>query len=123
MQFTKRKDKYIIISIFLLCLIGALLFYFNRNEGKVKAQIQHFGEIIATIDLSSAKDEIIEHENLSHVTIRTTENGEIYFESSDCPDQVCVHAGKLHSTGEMAACLPNGIVISLIGEEEIDALI
>ena len=35
------------------------------------------------------------------------------FESSDCPDQICVRSGKLSRAGESAGCLPAVVVIKV----------
>lgn len=43
------------------------------------------------------------------------DNGRVRFVSSPCRGQQCVHTGWLAHTGELAACLPNGIVVSVDG--------
>ena len=45
-------------------------------------------------------------------------DGRIAFIKSDCPDQICIHKGFIGQAGQMAACLPNGLVLSLIGVED-----
>ena len=50
------------------------------------------------------------------------ENGEAWFESSCCPDQLCVRSGRLSKTGEAAACLPAGVVLRIEGKAEADAI-
>ena len=49
-------------------------------------------------------------------------DGQIAFVKSDCPDQVCVHAGFIRSVGQMAACLPNGLVLTLLGVNDYEEL-
>ena len=46
-------------------------------------------------------------------------DGRIAFIKSDCPDQICVHTGFIGQSGQMAACLPNGLVLSLLGAEDL----
>ena len=41
-------------------------------------------------------------------------DGGICFEKSDCSDKICIHAGKLYTVGQSAACLPNGIIIKIV---------
>ena len=43
-------------------------------------------------------------------------DGSVCFEESDCPDRLCVKKGKLSIAGEIAVCLPNGVVLQLEGE-------
>ena len=43
------------------------------------------------------------------------ENGKIRFIASPCTNKYCVHAGWLSHSGEIAACLPNGVLIEVQG--------
>ena len=50
-------------------------------------------------------------------------DGRIRFMDAPCPGRYCIHAGWLSRTGQVAACLPNGVVIEILGEErEYDAI-
>ncbi|MCL1845631.1 MAG: NusG domain II-containing protein, partial [Defluviitaleaceae bacterium] len=42
-------------------------------------------------------------------------DGQVAFIESDCPDQFCVHAGFQGRSGRIVACLPNRLVLSIIG--------
>ena len=47
----------------------------------------------------------------------------VYFAESDCPDQVCVRSGKLTRAGQIAVCLPNRVIVRLVGaQSDIDAI-
>ena len=47
----------------------------------------------------------------------------VRFASSDCPDQVCVRTGTLTRAGQIAVCLPNRVVVRLVGAgQEVDAI-
>ena len=44
--------------------------------------------------------------------------------SADCRDQVCVRTGTLTRAGQVAVCLPNRVVLKIVGETgEIDAIV
>ena len=43
-------------------------------------------------------------------------HGHARFVSSPCRGQVCVQTGWLQSTGDIAACLPNRISLTLLGQ-------
>ena len=50
-------------------------------------------------------------------------DGKIRFDSSGCPDKLCVHTGWLSRSGQSAACLPAGIAVRIEGgESPIDAV-
>lgn len=49
-------------------------------------------------------------------------DGEVRFIDSPCVGRLCVHAGWLSRSGQVAACLPNGVVLEVGGgEREFDA--
>lgn len=54
-----------------------------------------------------------------HLVIQA-EEGQIRFIEADCPDQVCVHTGWLVRPGQVAACVPSGVLIRLEGENRDD---
>jgi hypothetical protein len=43
---------------------------------------------------------------------------------SDCRDKICVNMGSLDRRGDWSACLPNGVMVRIVGEREdgIDAI-
>jgi hypothetical protein len=43
-------------------------------------------------------------------------HGRARFVSSPCRGQVCVQAGWLQTTGDFAACLPNRVSLTLLGQ-------
>ena len=49
-------------------------------------------------------------------------DGQIAFVKSDCPDQICVRTGFISRGGQMAACLPNGLVLSILSMEDYSEL-
>lgn len=51
------------------------------------------------------------------------QDGKIRFDSSGCPDKLCVHTGWLSRSGQSAACLPAGIAVRIEGgDSPIDAV-
>ncbi len=50
------------------------------------------------------------------------ENGKAWFKSSPCPNHSCTAFGKISSGAEWAACLPNGIIITVEGSDSGDDL-
>ena len=46
------------------------------------------------------------------------EQGRIRVAESSCPGRDCVHTGWIDAPGEQIICLPNRLIISLIGEHD-----
>ena len=45
--------------------------------------------------------------------------GQVRFNESPCVGRQCVHAGWLSRSGQVAACLPNGVVVEVTGGERL----
>ena len=53
-------------------------------------------------------------------------DGEADMISADCPDQVCVHSKPVSKAGETIICLPNKVVVEVLGqsgEDKPDAIV
>ncbi|MDI6692828.1 MAG: NusG domain II-containing protein [Anaerosomatales bacterium] len=51
-------------------------------------------------------------------------SGSVRVVESSCHDQVCVHAGSISRPGQAIACIPNGVIVTVEGEErELDAVV
>lgn len=49
--------------------------------------------------------------------------GKVRFIASPCKTKVCIHSGWINSSGQILACLPNGILVELLGgERKYDAI-
>ena len=81
------------------------------------------GQRLDPIDLAQVEQGYVIQPNVSpSVTIRV-EPGAIYFEQADCPDQLCVSAGRLSRPGQVAVCLPARVSIRLEGrDDKVDAV-
>lgn len=66
-----------------------------------------------TLDLS--RDTVITR-GAVRIEIR---QGQAAITESDCPTRQCVSTGWLNGTGEMSACMPNGVFIEMLGEDSI----
>ncbi len=115
-----RWDKLLIIFILAISLVS-MRFIKNKaiNVGRKYVSIQTNGEEIKKIIFDKkiiGKTIPIETEfgyNLIEIgdeRIRVIE--------ADCPDQIDVKQGYISKTNEMIVCLPNRLVIEIIGLEE-----
>lgn len=52
-------------------------------------------------------------------------DGAVWMEEAVCPDKYCIRQGKISKTGQRIICLPNSIIIEIIGGEEtgLDAIV
>lgn len=112
-----KKQNWIWIVIFSALVVGGLAPYhsFGNGEGTV-AVISVNGEQWERVDLSKVRkaydlDITTEYgHNIVHV-----EHGAISVTEADCPDQICVHQGKLTGSGIPIICMPHRLVIEIEG--------
>ncbi len=110
MKLIKKADIILIAVVLLLVLLWFLLTPETENT---LAVITVDGKAYKTIDLKSAKGEEIQVGNM----LIYADNGEIWVLHSDCPDKLCENTGKIKRAGQVIACVPNKVVITIKGVE------
>lgn len=115
-------DIVIIVSIFLISCIFILQFL--NSAGKT-AIITVDGVEVRRINLDSASDETLTLDTKPVVTLRVSE-GTVRFVDSQCPSKTCQHRGELKNPGDVAACVPAGVVVSITdssNKNDVDAVV
>ena len=110
LKLIKKAD---IILIALVLLLVLLWFLLTPEAENTLAVITVDGKVCKTVDLKSAKDEKIQIGNM----LIYADNGEIWVSCSDCPDGLCENTGKIKRAGQIIACVPNKVVITIKGVE------
>lgn len=119
MKFKMRLLDYFILLIFLAVIGFAAMKVFTKKSGSRILMVQTQGERYA---YSMEKNMRFEFSGPCGKSIIIIENEEAWFENSDCENRVCVESGKISRPNQWAACLPNGIIIYIEGEEEKESL-
>lgn len=104
--------------ILLACVVCLLPFLYaalwSNNEHAEYVQIQTGNSEPLTADLS--RDRTLNVGGPLGDSVIEISQDRARFASSPCRGQVCVHAGWLQAAGDIAACLPNRISLSLHGQ-------
>lgn len=119
MKFKMRLLDYFILLIFLAVIGFAAMKVFTKKSGSRILMVQTQGERYA---YSMEKNMRLEFSGPCGKSIIIIENEEAWFEHSDCENRGCVESGKISRPNQWAACLPNGIIIYIEGEEEKESL-
>ena len=113
------KSKYWVILLFCLvagCIFLSLLFLSPGAPSEL-AEVTSRGQLIKTIDLRLDQEFSVTDDAGSNVI--TVQDGKIAVTWADCPDGYCVDRGFCNS-GSQIVCLPHGLVITFVGESEVD---
>lgn len=104
-------------AVFAVSLMLSVRFF--RKSPYTLVEIVQDGTVIRTVDLSAAPDETIriERRDGQSYNLVRIENGEIFVQEAGCPDQTCVHMGKLHSDALPIICVPNRLIIRFAEED------
>lgn len=107
----RKKDIMIVAVIFGLALVAFTVKHFVFSErGMVYCEIYVEGKLTETVDLTDERSFTIKERPNIRFEVK---DHRIAFIASDCPDQICIHAGYLGQAGQSAACLPNKISIRI----------
>ena len=99
---------------------GLWIFWPRVKSKRTIAVIWLDNQPIRQLVLEETEDQefSIQEETGRKITFQVKE-GAIRFLSSNCPDQICVRTGFLRGDSDLplAACLPNGIILTISPEE------
>jgi len=108
----------LIVAVSVSMMAGFALSKTRYRDMKKVAVIIQNNNVIKKIDLDSVNEPerlIIEGDYREVILI---EKGRIRFEEANCPDRLCVKTGWLNEAGDIAVCIPNGIIIKIEGEKQ-----
>lgn len=113
--FVKRNIILIAAALAASAVLFAV-FYGGRTAG-VSFEITVNGKLYGTYALD--RDATVDVDG--HCTVEV-KNGAVSVVSSDCPGKDCVHHKPVNMSGDRIICLPNGIVIRVLGGD-VDVLL
>ena len=108
----------VVVLVAAAALVGSTygLFWTSRTPGE-NITVTVGGVPVAERPLTAAG--MIEVEGALGTSEILIEEGRVRFVDSPCNARYCVHAGWLSRTGQVAACLPNGVVVEVTGGERL----
>ncbi|MDD2214374.1 MAG: NusG domain II-containing protein [Oscillospiraceae bacterium] len=121
--FARRRDIIIILAILAVALLLLGWQQSRRSQdpdgsGQLVADVYYQNQLIDTIPLISDNEQDFSYSQRPAVILHRYADGSLAFIESDCPDQICVHAGKLSQPGQFAACLPNEMLVNVRRADE-----
>ena len=114
--FNKKWDILLIGGLLLVAILLFVLFQGKKTPGGA-AVVRVSGEITAAYALAEDRTVTIEGKNGGTNTL-VIENGTAHLSEASCPDKLCVHQGTVSRAGQTIICLPNEVVIEIMGTDE-----
>ena len=111
--FARKSDFLILIVLFLTSILLCLIPYRNRGT---RAQIILDQKIIAEIPLSQPEEAFTLTAAPEYQF--TVSDGKISIIAAPCRNQLCVHSGAAGSVGQRIICLPNRLMIVIVGNDD-----
>lgn len=116
------KTKYwiwILCGVLAVCL-GLSAVMLIPGEDMAFAEITSQGQKLKRVDLRIDQTFTVTTAQGGHNVV-TVKDGKIGVTEADCPDHYCMARGMINR-GAQIVCLPNRLVITLVGEPEIDGI-
>lgn len=108
-------------AVVALCAVGLLM----PKEKGVIARITQDGKVLYEIQLNEVPGPQTYHVNgeTGYNTV-LVQQGHVRMMEASCPDQVCVNQGWISDNALPIVCLPNKVIIEIIGGEgDLDAIV
>ena len=118
----KKNDFYLIGGIIMVISIVFLFMQAFKKEGS-KVLITIDGSEYKTFNIDEDTSYKILHDDGEWNTLEI-KDGYVRMLEASCPDKLCVKHKGIHYDNESITCLPNRVVIRVIGgeENELDAI-
>ena len=116
----KTKTWILLLALLLVLSIGLSIPLLLPGEDAAYAKIHSQGQLIRTVDLKIDQEFIVDTPDGGRNVV-TVKDGKIAVTEANCPDHYCMHRGFC-SSGAQIVCLPNQLVISFEGPQEVDII-
>lgn len=117
----KWGDFVIIAVVLLLAAALTAVLALGTTDGQLYAEVWQDDVLVERVKLTDGTDRAIDLDG-HNIIVLAGKTARV--ESADCHDQVCVRTGTLTRAGQVAVCLPNRVVLKIVGETgEIDAIV
>lgn len=114
---------FLLSGIFFISLLLLVLPRLSTFRNPV-AEIYKDGVLIRTVDLNHTTETLtIPFKDEDQENVLEISDGGIQMTSANCPDQLCVHQGKIRTGGTPIVCLPHRLVVQIKnGHSTTDAI-
>lgn len=113
---SKKRDLILVIILLALAAVLGGGYSLTHRTPALRAEVTIDGNLTEVLDLSKDQEVTIQSPN-GGSNVLVVQNGEIWCSEASCPDKVCIHQGKQSMDGGIIVCLPNYMIVQVIGQE------
>jgi len=110
---TTALDRLVVAVLLGVCL--ALFVAIGLRPAGETIQVLRDGEVVYNAPLS--EERTVDLNGPLGTTRLAIHNGQARILSSPCPTKVCIGMGAISHHGEMIACVPNRLLVTIVGGE------
>ncbi|MEG1255860.1 NusG domain II-containing protein [Clostridium sp.] len=118
MKIMKKLDVVIIIVLLVISFVPYIMLtkYQKSYKGKVYAVISIDGKEKERVSLNEEQDQEFTFESNYGFNKVVVHDGSVGVVDADCTDQICKSAGFIDKVGEKIVCLPNKLIVEIVGD-------
>ena len=115
----KRNVLWVAGGLIAVVALACMALFTGKDEAPAQAtaRITLDGEVVEEIDLEGLTERktltLTGKSGLTNTIV--AEHGKIWVAEADCPDQICVNQGAISNSTVPIVCLPNHLVIEIVG--------
>ena len=104
-------DRLLVVLLLVLC--GFLAIWLRPGPAGRRVLVERGGTVIFSAPLD--RDRTVELAGRLGPTRLAIRHGSVCIEASPCPRKLCIGMGRISRSGEVLACVPNGILVRIDG--------
>jgi len=112
-----RNDILVIVVLLVLSALGAIYLFCLRTPGTM-VQVTVDGKRMGEYALSEDRVQEIPGYMSGMRNRLIIRDGKAYVQEASCPDGICVDHAPIFREGESIICLPNRVVVTVVGSDE-----
>ncbi len=116
LKYFSRADLGVVGVLLLVAVIG---FLFNLRQDFSKGEfvlVEYRNHVIFRLPLD--KDQKLSVHGDSGGLVLQIKGEKVWVSQSQCPYKICMRMGKISHPGQLIVCVPNRIVIRIVGREQ-----
>lgn len=116
-----KNDFKLILILVLFSLVFLTYYKIFSDESSNIAYVYYEDEVILKIDLTKNAEYDVEGYN-GNIHIVVSDN-KIKVDEENSPKHLCSRQGFISSSNESIVCLPNKVVIKILGKSDVDIVV